>query len=159
LVKWKEPIMIDMNTMPNTEPIHQMLQRLGAQTVFGEPTTQNGVVVIPVAEVTMGFGYGGGYGPGGQATTGAPTATGEGGAGAGSGGGAGGRSTPRGFIHISAEGVKFQPITDETRISLAGIIMVAWIVFWVMATVRAIAKAVAKTQQMKWQVKQGNRES
>jgi uncharacterized spore protein YtfJ len=143
--------------MPNTEPIHQMLQRLGAQTVFGEPTTQNGVVVIPVAEVTMG--YGGGYGPGGQATTGAPTATGEGGAGAGSGGGAGGRSTPRGFIHISAEGVKFQPITDETRISLAGIIMVAWIVFWVMATVRAIAKAVAKTQQMKWQVKQGNRES
>jgi uncharacterized spore protein YtfJ len=146
-----------MNTMPNTEPIHQMLQRLGAQTVFGEPTTQNGVVVIPVAEVTMG--YGGGYGPGGQATTGAPTATGEGGAGAGSGGGAGGRSTPRGFIHISAEGVKFQPITDETRISLAGIIMVAWIVFWVMATVRAIAKAVAKTQQMKWQVKQGNRES
>jgi hypothetical protein len=29
----------------------------------------------------------------------------------------------------------------------------------VMATVRAIAKAVAKTQQMKWQVKQGNRES
>ncbi|MCE7987637.1 MAG: hypothetical protein DYG89_41260 [Caldilinea sp. CFX5] len=147
--------MMDMNTIANTEPIQQMLQRLGAQTVFGEPTTQNGVVVIPVAEVTMGFGYGGGYGQGGQAIAPDPTAAGEGGAGAGSGGGAGGRSTPRGFIQISAEEVKFQPITDETRIPLAGILMVAWIVFWVMATIRVITKAVAKTQQLKWQAKQG----
>ncbi len=85
--------MMDMNTIANTEPIQQMLQRLGAQTVFGEPTTQNGVMVIPVAEVTMGFGYGGGYGQGGQATTSDPTATGEGGTGAGSGGGAGGLPT------------------------------------------------------------------
>lgn len=141
--------MMDMNTIANTEPIQQMLQRLGAQTVFGEPTTQNGVMVIPVAEVTMGFGYGGGYGQGGQATTSDPTATGEGGTGAGSGGGAGGRSTPRGFIQISADEVKFQPITDENRVPLAGILMIAWIVFWVMATIRTLVRAVAKTRQMK----------
>ena len=140
---------MDMNTTTNTEPIQQMLQRLGAATVFGEPTTQNGVVVIPVAEVTMGFGYGGGYGQGGHATTGDPTATGEGGTGAGSGGGAAGRSTPRGFIQISANEVKFQEITDETRVPLAGILMVAWIVFWVMATIRTLVRAVAKTRQMK----------
>lgn len=149
--------MTDMNTIANTEPIEQMLQRLGAQTVFGEPTTQNGVVVIPVAEVTMGFGYGGGYGQGGQAATGDAPTTGEGGTGAGSGGGAGGRSTPRGFIQISAEEVKFQPITDENRVPIAGILMVAWIVFWVMATIRFITKAVAKTQQIKWQAKQEQR--
>lgn len=141
--------MVNMNTFPNTEPIQQMLQRLGASTVFGEPTSQNGVVVIPVAEVTIGFGYGGGYGQDGHATTDAPPAAGESGAGAGSGGGAGGRSTPRGFIQISADEVKFQPITDENRVPLAGILMVAWIVFWVMATIRSIAKAIAKTQQMK----------
>lgn len=146
--------MTDMNTMPNTEPIQQMLQRLGAQSVFGEPTTQNGVVVIPVAEVTLGFGYGSGYGQGGAATTSDPTATGDGGAGGGSGGGAGGRSTPLGFIQISAEEVKFQSITNENTVPLAGILMVAWIVFWVMATVRFVAKAVAKTQQIKWQAKQ-----
>lgn len=149
--------MTDMNTIANTEPIEQMLQRLSAQTVFGEPTTQNGVVVIPVAEVTMSFGYGGGYRQGGHATTDEPTATGEGGVGGGSGGGAGGRSTPLGFIQISADEVKFQPITDENRVPIAGILMVAWIVFWVMATIRFITKAVAKTQQLKWQAKQEQR--
>jgi uncharacterized spore protein YtfJ len=148
----KEKMIMDMNTIPNTEPIEQMLQRLGASAVFGEPTTQNGVVVVPVAQAEFGFGYGGGYGRSGEATANEPPAAGEGGSGAGSGGGAGGRSTPRGFIHISADEVKFQPITDETRIPIAGIIMVAWIVFWVMATIRTIAKAVAKTQQMKWKL-------
>lgn len=136
------------NTIPHTEPIQQMIERLGAAAVFGEPTTQNGVVVIPVAQVQYGFGYGGGYGQG--ADGGQPTAAAsEAGSGGGTGGGAGGRTTPLGFIQISADEVKFQPIADENRIPIAGIIMVAWVVFWVMATIRTIAKAVAKTQQMK----------
>lgn len=141
---------MDANTVPNTEPIQQMLQRLGATSVFGEPTTQNGVVVIPVAQVQFGFGYGGGYGRSSEGGDGAAATPGaEKGEGAGSGGGAGGRSTPCGFIRVSADEVKFEPITDETRIPLAGILMVAWVVFWVMATIRTIAKAVAKTQQTK----------
>ena len=146
--------MMDEKVLSNTEPIQQMLQRLGASAVFGEPTTQNGVVVIPVAQTQFGFGYGGGYGSNGKEhTTENVTAdeTGEGTAsGGGSGGGAGARSTPLGFIRISADEVKFEPITDETRIPLAGIVMVAWVVFWVMATIRVIAKAVAKSQQAKW---------
>ena len=146
--------MMDEKVVSNTEPIQQMLQRLGASAVFGEPTTQNGVVVIPVAQTQFGFGYGGGYGSNGKEhTTEDVTAneTGEGAAsGGGSGGGAGARSTPLGFIRVSSEGVKFEPITDETRIPLAGILMVAWVVFWVMATIRVIAKAVAKSQQAKW---------
>ena len=143
---------MEMNTVPHTEPIRQMIERLGAATVFGEPTTQNGAVVIPVAQVQFGFGYGGGYGRGPESITTEPDKVGEAGSGGGTGGGAGGRTIPRGFIQIGADEVKFQPITDETRIPIAGIIMVAWIVFWVMATVRTIAKAVAKTQQMKWKV-------
>lgn len=143
---------MEMNTIPHTEPIRQMIERLGAAAVFGEPTTQNGAVVIPVAQVQFGFGYGGGYGHGPESSTTEAGAAGEAGSGGGTGGGAGGRSTPRGFIHIGADEVKFQPITDETRIPIAGILMIAWIVFWVMATVRTIAKAVAKTQQMKIKV-------
>lgn len=139
---------MEMNTIPHTEPIRQMVERLGASAVFGEPTNQNGVIVIPVAQVQMGFGYGGGYGRGPEASP-ASEAASEAGSGGGTGGGAGGRTIPRGFIQITADEVKFQPITDETRIPIAGILMVAWIVFWVMATVRTIAKAVAKTQQLK----------
>lgn len=142
---------MEMNTIPHTEPIRQMVERLGASAVFGEPTNQNGVIVIPVAQVQMGFGYGGGYGRGPEASP-ASEATSEAGSGGGTGGGAGGRTIPRGFIQITADEVKFQPITDETRIPIAGILMVAWIVFWVMATVRTIAKAVAKTQQLKAKV-------
>lgn len=142
---------MEMNTIPHTEPIRQMVERLGAAAVFGEPTTQNGVVVIPVAQVQMGFGYGGGYGRGPEASP-ASEAASEAGSGGGTGGGAGGRTIPRGFIQITGDEVKFQPITDDTRIPIAGILMVAWIVFWVMATVRTIAKAVAKTQQLKAKV-------
>ena len=143
--------MMDEKVIANTEPIQQMLQRLGASAVFGEPTTQNGVVIIPVAQTQFGFGYGGGYGRGGKEPL-EDVATEGTGEGAGSGGGAGARSTPRGFIRISADEVKFEPIIDETRIPLAGIVMVAWVVFWVMATIRAVAKAVAKSQQAKWKV-------
>lgn len=143
---------MDINPTPHTEPIRQMIERLGASTVFGVPMNQDGIVVIPVAQVQMGFGYGGGYGRGPEGSKAEPGVTGEAGAGGGTGGGAGGRTIPRGFIQIAGGEVKFQPITDETRIPIAGILMVAWIVFWVMVTIRSIAKAVAKTQQLKAKV-------
>jgi len=141
---------MDEKVISNTEPIQRMLQRLGASAVFGEPTTQNGIVIIPVAQTQFGFGYGGGYGRGGKEQIGEDVTADGTGEGAGSGGGAAARSTPRGFIRIAADEVKFEPIIDETRIPLAGILMVAWVVFWVMATIRVIAKAVAKSQQAKW---------
>ncbi|MEZ4733223.1 MAG: spore germination protein GerW family protein [Caldilineaceae bacterium] len=143
---------MDTKTTQNIEPIQEMLQKLGATTVFGEPMSENGIVVIPVAEVTFGFGYGSGYGRSSEESTAATQPAPEANEGGGSGAGAGGRSTPRGFIRITPDEVKYDPITDEARIPLAGILMVAWIVFWVMMTIRAIAKAVAKTQQMKWKV-------
>jgi uncharacterized spore protein YtfJ len=135
----------------NTTPIEEMLTKLNVESVFGKPTTEGGVMIIPVAEVNFGFGYGGGYGRGPNGNSaetsgvGEPSApTGEGG---GSGGGAGGRATPRGYLHITADGVKFEPISDVTRIPLAGILMVAWSVFWITATVRTIAKAIAQRKQ------------
>jgi uncharacterized spore protein YtfJ len=137
---------MEHQTTPNTTPIEQMLAKLNADAIFGAPTTEGDVTIIPVAQTEYGFGYGGGYGrgpnPRPEETSGQAGA--EASEGGGSGGGAGGRVTPRGFLRISSQEVKFVPITDETRIPLAGILMVAWVVFWVMATVRTIAKAVAR---------------
>lgn len=137
-------------------PIEQTVDRLNANAVFGEPTTEHGVVVIPVAQVAFGFGYGGGYGEGQPSDEGVAVADAgeeEGDAsraemqGGGGGGGAGGRVTPRGYIRISEEGVTYESIEDEKVIPLAGILMVAWSVFWIATTVRYIAKQAAKTRQ------------
>lgn len=143
---------------PMTEPIEQMIGKINVQSVFGAPIEQPGVTIIPVAQLAYGFGYGGGYGrnngddeqPPAGATPAAPAvAAGAPAEGGGIGGGAGGRATPCGYIRITAEGVAYEPIADNTRIPLAGILFAAWAVFWVMATIRTITKAVAKTRQAK----------
>lgn len=128
---------------PVVEPIEQMLKQLSVNTVFGQPTKEDGVTVIPVAQIGLGFGYGYGRGPDGATEEKEPTAgTGEGG-GAGGGGGA----SPRGYIKITSEGVSFEPIIDQTRISLAGIFLAAWSVFWISATLRAVTKTLAKKRK------------
>lgn len=135
---------------PSTAPIEQMLEGLGVAAVFGKPVVEGDVTIIPVAQVELGFGYGSGYGRGASAEQGngaeaeSPAQEGEGGGG---GGGAGGRAIPRGYVRITPQEVKFQPIIDETRIPLAGILMVAWSVFWVAATVRSVAKSIARRKR------------
>lgn len=134
----------------NTAPIEQMLEKLGADTVFGKPTTEGDVTIVPVVQVAYGFGYGSGYGrsPNDEdaGETSAQT-TAQGGEGGGSGVGAGGRAIPRGYVRITPQEVKYEPIVDETRVPLAGIVMVAWSVFWVMATIRTIAKVIGKRKR------------
>jgi uncharacterized spore protein YtfJ len=128
---------------PVTQPIEEMLERLSVNTVFGTPTREGDIIVIPVAEIGVGFGYGHGWGQSpGSVAKGAGEAAGpvEGGGG---GGGGGGRARPVGYIRIAPEGVKFEPILDETRIALAGIILGAWSVFWISKAIRACARACA----------------
>lgn len=151
------------NVDRTTEPIEQMLDKIGVQAVFGPAIIQAGVTIIPVAQVTYGFGYGSGYGSGygpdkdetransEAATPAAITALGEthGGEGGGRGAGAAGRATPYGFIRITPEGATYEAISDNTRIPLAGILFAAWAVFWITATIRTITQAVAKTRQLK----------
>ena len=134
------------NLQLNTVPIERMLDRLGVHSVFGEPQRQDETTIIPVAQVSYGFGYGGGYGRNAEAPQ--SGVDGDDGEGGGSGAGAGGQAKPCGYIRITNEGVTFQPITDETRIPIAGIFFAAWAVFWVMLTIRTITKAVAKTRQL-----------
>ncbi len=147
---------MDLKEMVNTEPIEKLVEKLGANSVFGEPTKEKDTIVIPVAEVSFGFGYGGGFSEG-QAALGKKSGAGgdkdasglgnAGGEGGGSGGGAGGRSTPRGYIRISKDDVAYEPIMNPIVIPLAGIAMGGWTIFWVTLTVRHIAKLVAKTRQ------------
>jgi uncharacterized spore protein YtfJ len=138
---------MENQTGANIAPIEQMVARLGADAVFGKPTTEGDATIIPVAQVEYGFGYGGGYGSAPKRE--ADGEGSEGGEGGGSGAAGGGRATPRGYIRITPQEVKYQPIIDETRIPLAGILMGAWSVFWIMATVRTIAKVIGKRRQRK----------
>jgi uncharacterized spore protein YtfJ len=120
---------------PNLEPIEKMIEGLGVDAVFGEPIKEGDVTVVPVAEVRLGFGYGSGSGRGREEESEGAPSTGEG---RGSGGGAGGRASARGYIRISSEGVRFEPVPDVTRIALAGIAFAAWSVFWISRTIRAV---------------------
>jgi uncharacterized spore protein YtfJ len=131
----------------NTVPIEQMLAQLDVNSVFGKPVTEGDSMMIPVAQVAVGFGYGGGYGResnGHKPTQESSQEATNGEVSGGSGAGAGGRATPRGYVHMTPQEVKYEPIIDSSRITIAGILMVAWSVFWITATIRVIAKAIAQ---------------
>jgi len=120
------------------ERVERMVDRFNIGAVFGEPTHEGNVTIMPVAEVNamFGFGYGSGEGP-------APAKEGEESVmatGGGGGGGGRGSAKPRGVVKITADGVSYEPIVDPLRISLAGIAMVAWAVFWITLTIRAFVK-------------------
>ncbi len=137
-------------------PIEQFVETLDVKSVFGEPIAEDGVTIIPVAEVQYGFGYGGGYGSKPADEAAGEEGEGEGESadetsvdGAGGGGGGGGRAAPRGFIRITPDEVTFEPITNEERIPLAGILMTAWSVFWISLTLRTLFKSIARVKQAK----------
>jgi uncharacterized spore protein YtfJ len=103
--------------------------------VFGEPIREGDVTVVPVAEVRFTFGYGYGSGRGrGEETEGGPSTAQEG---SGGGSGAGGRASAKGYVRISADDVRFEPVLDVTRLALAGIAFAAWSVFWIGRAMRA----------------------
>ncbi|QIN84731.1 sporulation protein [Rubrobacter tropicus] len=101
---------------PNLEPVEKAVERLGVNAVFGEPVREGDVTVIPVAEVRLGYGHGSG-----RSAEDAPGAD----EGSGGGSGLGGRASPKGYIRISFEGARFEPVLDVTRMALAGIALAA----------------------------------
>ncbi len=82
-----------------------VLDRLSAKTSYGEPVVRDGVTVIPVARVMLGYGAGGGVGESRHGENGedAPSAVGSGGAG-------GGVVQPVGFIEVTQAGARWQPL-------------------------------------------------
>ncbi len=93
------------------------------------------MTVVPVAEVRFAFGYGSGRGRGEETEGGPRTDEGSGG-----GSGAGGRAFAKGYVRISADDVRFEPVLDVTRLALAGIAFAAWSVFWIGRAMRAVGR-------------------
>ena len=131
---------MDEKTDVALERIDEMLERMSVNAVFGQPFKEGDVTLIPVASVGYAFGYGSGSGRMTGAASGAegqPCGPGEG---SGQGGGGGGRAHPLGYIRIAPDKVAFEPIMDNSRISMLGIAMIMWNVFWITMTIRAFVK-------------------
>lgn len=120
------------------EQIEEMLGRMDSKAVFGEPVQQGDMTLIPVASVAYGFGSGQGWGRGKDEDAAEDAPMGEGG---GAGGGGGGMARPLGYIKIDADGAKWEPTMDMTRISVAGMLLSGWVVFWVMKMIRTVVTA------------------
>lgn len=90
-----------------TGPIASLIRQIGIDRVYGTPITQGETTVVPVADVRTGFGFGRGQDAGS-------------GGGEGGGGGAGLRLSPRGYLHITPDGVRYRPIYDLSTILLGG---------------------------------------
>ncbi len=127
-----------MNEKIPLKPIEEMLERLTVAVAFGAPIKEGDVTLIPVARVAYGFGYGYGSGKSLEATE--ESAQPEKAEGSGAGGGGGGMARPMGFIRVDANGVRYEPMVDSTRIALAGILMIMWSVYWITKTVRAFVR-------------------
>jgi uncharacterized spore protein YtfJ len=153
---------------PVLGPIVKLLDRLNVGSVFGQPTKEGDVTVIPVAEVTVGFGYGYGSAPAGvqmedeaeleDVALEVELEEEEGETAEGGGGGAGGRAKPVGFVKIAPEGVEYESIVDESRIAMAGIALSAWAVFWVGRVLYTLIKAVAARKQAVEEDEEGEEE-
>jgi uncharacterized spore protein YtfJ len=100
------------------------LSAANIEAVYGTPISQGENIVIPAAEVLSiaGFGLGSGGGSRGSAD---PERTGSGG-----GGGGGGRvlARPVAAIVISPTGVRVEPIVDVTKIGLAVLTTIGFMV-------------------------------
>ncbi len=120
-----------METLTNKtlDPIEQMIERLNVSSVFGEPVTEDDATILPVAALSYGFGYGFG---GAQQEKG--------------GGGGGGTAFPRGYLHITREGVTYHPINDDTLLGVMGIFTGIWAIFWVALAVMKVAKSIAQVR-------------
>jgi uncharacterized spore protein YtfJ len=133
--------------------IHKILKEVSdniektanVKTVFGDPIQVGGRTIIPVATVSVSGGGGGGFGrEEGAKGKGRGRGLGSGKGPLGIGGGAGlhVESKPVGYIEITAEGAKFVPTPDSTKIAMRGIIngIVAVSMFGLAAIIGAFKK-------------------
>jgi len=143
------------------EELKALLEKIGSigdeinvDAVFGKPETVGDRVLIPVAEISYGFGAG--MGTGGpvcccecddeEGAEGCEcechTDHGEE-AGGGGGGGGGGRARPIAYIEVGPEGTTVEPIMDEQKIALAGMLLGAWVIAWVGMVLVTLFQAIA----------------
>ena len=113
--------------------IDDLGQVASANAILGEPQTVEGKTLIPVAAVSRGFAL--------SFEQEAPDLDDEsdestaehddsvGGLAA---------SRPVAVLDLSDDDIVVRPITDETKVGIAGIALFAWVVFWIGATIRSV---------------------
>jgi uncharacterized spore protein YtfJ len=108
------------------DTMEEFLAAADVRAVYGEPIQHGDTTIIPTAEVLSGFafGFGSGGGTGTDQNSDKPVQ------GSGSGGGGGGRvlSRPVAVVVASAEGVRVEPVIDITKIALAGLTALGFMV-------------------------------
>ncbi len=99
------------------ETMDRFLEVADVKSVYGQPVEHGDTIVIPAAEVLCGMAFGAGYGYG---KSNDPEEQNQG---SGGGGGGGGRtfSRPVAVIIASPEGVRIDPVIDITKLGLAGL--------------------------------------
>lgn len=124
----------EMNTNPPVEAglemyqntIEEFLAAADVRVVYGEPIVHDDTMIIPAAEVLCGLGFGVGSGSGTSSDE-KPDKPSQG---SGSGGGGGGRilSRPVAVVVASPEGVRVEPVVDITKIGLAALTALGFMV-------------------------------
>ncbi len=104
--------------------IEEFLAAADVRVVYGEPVQHDDTMIIPTAEVLCGLGFGVGSGSG--PSTDSPETVQA----MGSGGGGGGRilSRPVAVVVASPEGVRVEPIVDVTKIGIAALTAMGFMV-------------------------------
>ncbi len=107
------------------DTMEEFLAAADVRVVYGEPIQHDDTMIIPTAEVLCGLGFGVGSGSG--TSTENPDKPAQG---SGSGGGGGGRilSRPVAVVVASPEGVRVEPVVDVTKIALAGLTALGFMV-------------------------------
>lgn len=106
------------------ELVERAQDTITGRRVFGDAIRQNGVTVIPAADVTGGGGGGSGHDPDGQE---------------GLGGGFGLRARPAGVYVIDGDRVSWRPAVDVNRLAstLAAVAVAFLLTRWRMTAIRA----------------------
>jgi len=106
------------------DSVETLGRKANVNAAFGKPVVAEGRTLIPVAEVSYGFGLGFGVAGGGE-----EVAEDEGSSGGGGGGGV--HTRPVAVVEVTPEGVRVEPLVDEEKITVAGILLIGWSIFWI----------------------------
>jgi uncharacterized spore protein YtfJ len=108
------------------DTMEEFLAAADVRVVYGEPIQHEDTIIIPTAEVlcVLGFGLGSGSGTSAEANAENPSV------GKGNGGGGGGRilSRPVAVVIASPEGIRVEPVVDITKVALAGLTALGFMV-------------------------------
>jgi uncharacterized spore protein YtfJ len=111
--------------------------QVSVDKVFGAAQQVEGRTLIPVAEIS--YGYGAGFGTATDEEE--PVAEGEQPKGSsGGGGGVGAKARPLAYIEVGPEGTSVQPIMDEQKVAMAGILLSAWVIGWLGLVLKTLFK-------------------